>query len=165
VQRRNPDELQDLITVNLGQKNERGMKAVKPSVSLGADVGGKDAHAATADDCMALRQALTHECRGPYGPAFSEFALVARIDGSVQRWGKRGVENVRLQRKSKYATADIYVPESVWAEGPTPFRAFLATNIAAAIQAIVERAEEGGDSIDSNRLLADVKRATEQFKR
>lgn len=139
------------------------MTADKAPVSLGADVGGKDAHAATSEVCMALRQALSKVCRGPYGPAFVEFALVARIDGSVQSWGKSGVDNVRLRRKSRYATADIFVPQSVWAEGPRPLGAFLATNIAAAIQAIIDRAEGAGDSIESTRLVQDVKKATQQF--
>lgn len=135
----------------------------KALVALGADVGGKDAHAATAEACMPLRQALEKECRGPNGGAFAEFALVVRIDGSVQSWGTRGVDNVRLQRKSKYATADIFVPQVVWAEGPGALRAFLATNVEAAIQAIADRVEKARDPIDTDRLIRDVRRATEHF--
>ena len=135
------------------------MKDAKVPVSLGADVGGKDAHAATSEVCIDLRQALAKECCGPYGASFAEFALVVRIDGSVQSWGKRGVDNVRLQRQSKYATADIFVPQDVWVEGLGPLRAFLATNIEAAIQAIVDRAEKSRDQIESDRLIRDVRKA------
>lgn len=145
----------------MGRQTEAGVKSAKTPVSLGADVGGKDAHAATAQDCMALRQALANECRGPYGEGFREFALVVRIDGSVQSWGKSGVDNVRLQRKLKYATADIFVPKAIWASAPGAFRVFLATQIAAAIKAIVDRAEKAGDPIDSDSLISDVERAVE----
>jgi hypothetical protein len=139
------------------------MTEVKAAVSLGADVGGKDAHAATAEVCMLLRQALAERCRGPYGATFAEFALVVRIDGSVQSWGKRGVDNVRLQRKARFATADIFVPHTVWREGQAPFSAYLATNVAVAIEAIVERAKKAGDSIDADRLNRDVRNVTSEF--
>lgn len=141
------------------------MKQHKAAVSLGADVGGKDADAATAAVCMAIRRALAEECGGPYGASFAEFALVVRIDGSVQSWGNRGVDNVRLQRKARYATADIFVPQAVWAEGRRPFAAFMATNVVAAIQAIVDRAQKDGDLIEADLLIRDVRRATEHFAR
>lgn len=136
------------------------MKTAKAAVTLGVDAGGKDAHAATAKVCMELRQKLASECRGPYGESFAEFALVVRIDGSVQSWEKTGVDNVRLQRKSKYATADIYVPRSAWDAGPGPFRSFLASSIETAMEKIVGRAEKANDHVESERLLGDVKRAT-----
>ncbi|MDZ7653985.1 MAG: hypothetical protein U5L03_16210 [Burkholderiaceae bacterium] len=136
------------------------MTFAKPVVTLGVDVGGKDAHAATSEVCMELRRALARECQGPYGQSFEEFALVVRIDGSVQSWEKSGVDNVRLQRKSKHATADVFVPQGVWAAGPGPFRSFLAENIVAAIETIIDRAKKAKDQIDSEHLIADVRRAT-----
>jgi hypothetical protein len=85
---------------------------------------------------------------------------VARIDGSVQSWDRRGVGNVRLQRKSKYATADIFVSLSDWMEGSEQFRVYLASAIEAAIAEIIRRAEHAGDHIHSEALLQDVRRAT-----
>jgi hypothetical protein len=140
------------------------MSSDKAAVTLGVDVGGTDAHAATTEVCMELRQALASECRGPYGPSFAEFALVVRIDGSVQRWGKSGVDNVRLQRVAKYATVDIFVPQTVWDAGPAAFRSFLATNILAAIEAIVDRAVKTKARLDSDHLVADVSRATRNMR-
>lgn len=140
------------------------MKVDKSAVTLGADVGGRDAHAATEALVLALRRHLERECVGPYGEAFVEFALVVRVDGSVQSWGKRGVENVRLQRKSKYATADIFVPRDVWVEGPESVRTFLAGGVLAAVKAIVSRSEKTGDNVDRDLLVRDVARATEQFR-
>lgn len=141
------------------------MREIKAAVSLGADVGGKDAHSATAEVCMAIRQALAKRCRGPYGASFAEFALVARIDGCVQSWGKRGVDNVRRQRKAKYATADIFVPREVWEEGRETFAPFLATNVEAAIRAIVDRAGKAGYLIEADLLIRDVARVTLDFAR
>jgi hypothetical protein len=135
-------------------------------VTLGADVGGKDAHNATKEHYMALRRALAAKCAGPYGQTFDEFALVLRIDGSVQSWKKRGVDNVRLQRKFRYATADIFVPTQIWkGKAPKVLRAFLANEVEAAIRAITERAKKLKVDIDDVKLLADVRRAISRFER
>lgn len=138
------------------------MNEANAAVTLGADVGGKDAHAATAEACMTLRQSLARECRGPYGNSIAEFALIARIDGAVQSWGRCGVDNVRIQRKSGYATADIFVPKEVWLRGAEPFRAFLTENIQAALQAIIDRSEKAKHDVEADRLMADVRRALER---
>ncbi len=141
------------------------MREVKAAVSLGADVGGKDAHSATAEVCMAVQQALAKGCRGPYGASFAEFALVVRIDGSVQSWGERGVDKVRLQHKAKYATADISVHREVWEEGRETFAPFLATNVEAGVRAIVDRAGKAGYVIEADPLIRDVARVTLDFAR
>jgi hypothetical protein len=136
----------------------------KPAVTLGVDAGGMDSDNATREHYMALRRLLAAECHGPYGPAFNEFALVLRIDGSVQSWGKRGVDNVRLQRKSQYATADVFVPADAWKNRSSSIlRSFLAKEVESAVLAITERAATAKDVIEADRLIADVKRATERF--
>jgi hypothetical protein len=137
---------------------------MKARVSLGVDVGGKDAHAATSVPCAALRGLLEQECQGPYGSTFDEFALVLRIDGSVQSWGKSGVDNVRLQRKARYATADVFVPAKIWSAGDSStLRQFFSTGVESAIGAIADRARKEKDSVEADRLIADVKRATTKF--
>jgi hypothetical protein len=139
-------------------------KAASSAVTLGADVGGKDAHAATREQYLALRRALASNCAGPYGKTFDEFALILRIDGSVQSWRKRGVDNIRLQRKLRYATADIFVPAKIWkVTPPSVWRGFLAKEVETAIRAITERAKRMKDDVDESRLLADVKRAVTSF--
>lgn len=134
------------------------------TVTLGADVGGKDADAATNADVLALRRCLEAECRGPYGKGFDEFALVLRIDGSVQAWDKRGVGNVRLQRHLRYATADIFVPRSSWsAERTGTFRTYIVEGVTAAIGEIVARALRAGDDIAADALCRDVATAITRF--
>jgi len=136
----------------------------RPFVSLGADVGGKDAHDATHAHVLAFRKLLADSCRGPYGETIKEVALVLRIDGSVQAWGKRGVEGVVLQKKRTFATADIYVSRDVWAtDGPPAFRSYLATGVKAAIAEIAECARRQGVDLLREELERDVHRATLEF--
>ena len=51
-------------------------------VTLGADVGGKDAHIGTHEYILEFRKLLRQECQGDYGNGngIVEFALVLRID-------------------------------------------------------------------------------------
>jgi hypothetical protein len=130
-------------------------------VTLGAQMGGKDAYAATDTDVLALRRLLEKECRSSYSSVFDEFALILRIDGSIESWGKCGVEHVRLQRKARYAMAEIYVPRYVWsADNPGNFRRFLASEVESAVQEIAERARKAKVPVRSDLLLRDVRRAT-----
>ncbi len=134
------------------------------AVTLGADVGGKDADVATRDDVLALRRCLEAECRGPYGMVFHELALVLRVDGSVQAWNKIGVSNVRLQRHLRYATADIFMPRSSWeAVPPGAFRRHIADGVTTAVSEIVARALRAGDAVEGDALCRDVAAATRKF--
>lgn len=85
--------------------------------------------------------------------------------GVFQSWGKRGVDNVRRQRKAKYATAGIFVPREVWEEGRETFAPFLAINVEAAIRAIVDRAGKARYLIEADLVIRDVARVTLDFAR
>jgi hypothetical protein len=138
--------------------------AHQEAVTLGADVGGKDADAATDEQIVKLRKLLREECQGPYSETVKEFAIVLRIDGSVQSWGKRGVANVVLRRKQQYATADIFVPRETWAEATSlGFREFLAAEVPVAIARLAERAEERNVHVSSDKLSHDVSVAIRRF--
>jgi hypothetical protein len=128
-------------------------------VTLGAQVGGRDADAATLDHLMDLRVLLAQECRGPYGQSLSEIALVLRVDGSVQSWSRSDVSNVRIQRKARYATADIFMPSEIWKTGGTlGIREFMLSGATTAIEAILQRAKKQKLEIASEALLGDLQR-------
>lgn len=113
---------------------------------------------------LALRQLLRTRCVGPYGGSVKEFALVLRVDGSVQAWGKSGVENLAIQRKKTYATADIFVPVGIWAGGDGgQIRRFLASEVERAMTLLVGLAKEKDKGIESQRLITDVKSAIDEF--
>lgn len=133
-------------------------------MTLGADVGGRDAAVATHDHILALRKLLQQECQGPYSDVIKEFALVLRIDGSVQRWGKSGVDNVRLFQKAEYATADVFVPSNVWEkQDVTELRQFLAFGVRSAVADIAQRAAKKKVRVSLELLTSDIDRAVHRF--
>ena len=133
-------------------------------VTLGAQVGGVDAGEATSSHVLGLRRLLRSCCRGPYSSSIREFALILRIDGALDSWGKVGVAGVAVRSKLGYATADIYVPREAWAAHDAHvFRRFLAEQVRFAITAIAERAKERRVDLARERLEQDVATATEQY--
>lgn len=133
-------------------------------VTLGADIGGKDAFVATHDLVLSLRRFLKQHCRGPYGATVREFALVLRIDGSVQAWGKKGAEAVRFQQQNSYVTADIFVPTESWSGVEVAeVRKTLAAGVIDAIDGIANFAEQRTIDIDGTRLRHEAGEATKHF--
>lgn len=133
-------------------------------ITLGADVGGKDAHGATHEYVLSLRRLLQQKCVGPYGDTVNEFALVLRIDGAVQAWGKCGAGNAAFQRKGAVATADIFVPVSAWsARDSANIRKVLAAGVVGAIEALAELSERKKIDIAIDRLRRDVGDVATEF--
>ena len=133
-------------------------------VTLGADVGGKDAHEATHEYVLSLRRLLQQKCVGPYGTTVKEFALVLRIDGSVQAWGKSGADNSAFQRKGTFATADIFVPVSAWSgRDAANIRKVLAAGVVDAIETLAELAERKKIDIAIESLRRDVGDVAREF--
>lgn len=133
-------------------------------VTLGADIGGTDAFVATHDLVLYLRRLLKQNCRGPYGTTVKEFALVLRIDGSIQAWGKKGAEAVRFQQKNTYVTVEIFVPTDSWSGvEEADIRKTLAAGVTDAIESVVKVAERKRIEIDGSRLRNEAGEAAKQF--
>ncbi len=113
---------------------------------------------------LPYRKLLRSSCRGPYSTNLREIALILRIDGAIDAWGKTGVEGVAVRSKLGYATADIYVPREAWAShDAAAFRRFLAEQVRCAISAIADRAHDRRIDIDRESLERDVANATQRF--
>jgi hypothetical protein len=133
-------------------------------ISLGADVGGRDASAATNDHIMDLRVLLAKECNGPHGESLTEIALILRIDGSVQSWNRSDVSYVRIQKKARYATADIFMPSSVWKSGSArEIREFIASGANVAIETILEKSRKAKLSLDFQKIIQGSQRAAKAY--
>lgn len=140
------------------------MNNAKEPITLGADVGGKDAHMATQEHILAFRKLLQQECRREYSKKIKEFALILRVDGAVQSWGKSGVEGVAIKKKNTFATADIFMPKESWyLMCALDIRKFLAGGVKSAIQDIIDCAKFNGVPLSGEELKNDVDCAIEKF--
>lgn len=149
--------------VLIGQKQTPDMTKSE-AITLGADVGGKDAYEATRKSVQSLRRLLALECIGPYSAKIDECALVLRIDGEVQSLGRRGTHGIVLSERRRRVTADIYVPSTEWSGSGTNFAEFLADEVTQALSAICAKAKTRWSDFDSGRMTADVERAVSAFR-
>ena len=133
-------------------------------ITLGAQMGGQDASAATAEHILAFRGLIDQKCRGFYSNTIRRFGIVLRIDGSLDRWGKSGVENAAIRQRGSVATADIFVPSEIWSCGnPRVFRQFLAVEFERAIYEIGKIAKRRGIEFSLDGLIHDVKSAVRDY--
>lgn len=135
-------------------------------ITLGADVGGKDAFNAfnaTNQHVLALRNLIRQECSIASG-GLKEIALVLRIDGSVQAWGKCGVDNISLQKKKAFVAADIFVPVEVWSSGvASSIRQFLVDQVVCAVRLVVEDVNLKGLEFNGKPLEDALEKVRRQF--
>lgn len=134
------------------------------AITLGADVGGKDAYEVTRKSVHALRRLLAQECIGPYSAKINECALLLRIDGEVQSWGRRGMHDVVLSDRRRRITADIYVPSTEWSGSERNFAEFLAEEVTQTLLTICADAKAKWSDFDSSRMTLDVARAVGAFR-
>jgi len=133
-------------------------------VSLGADVGGRDAHGATHEHILSLRRLLRQKCKASYSSIIKEFALILRVDGAMQAWGKRGVENVAFQRKRGIVTADIFVSIDEWSSSDASrIRMSLALGVRDAIEKVAEFVQRKKIDLAVDNLRLDVGAAIDEF--
>jgi hypothetical protein len=154
----------DAIMFGMSSTRNKMPPKTHNSITLGAQMGGEDAAAATNEHILAFRRLIDQSCRGFYSNTIREFGIVLRIDGSLDRWNKMGVENAAIRQRGSHATADIFVPSEVWSCGnPKAFRQFLALEFEKTIYEIGKIAKRREIEFSLEGLIHDVNSAVEDY--
>lgn len=137
---------------------------LKDVVSLPAEVGGEDAHAATHEHILALRKLLREKCKGPYSSIVKEFEFVLVIDGSVQAWPKAVASRTVFRNKKALASIDIHLTRDKWfACNPATIRMNLVVGVVEALEKLHELTVKRKVDLASDQLQRDVRTAVEEF--
>jgi hypothetical protein len=113
---------------------------------------------------VSLYQWLLRYCRRTYCPSVDHFALVLRVSGSLDQFGREGIERIRRNRKQRYIGADIIVPEQEWrSRTEKQLKVYLADQVRQALRLCVLRIQKDGDDLDERRLLGQVDKAIAKF--
>lgn len=133
-------------------------------VSLSAEVGGEDAHAATHEHILALRKLLREKCKGPYSSIVKRFDFALVIDGSVQAWPKEVASRTILKSKRSLAIVDIHMPREKWfACDSASIRMSLVGGVLEAMDKLYELAERKKVDMAFEHFRRDVRTAVEDF--
>lgn len=125
--------------------------------SFAADMGDVIASRAVAPHRLALRLLADERRATPYSPTIDELSFVFRVDGDLAAWHFEGCEKLRINRKGRYITVDIGVPESRWqVEDEAQLRTYLANCVRQSAELMIAKLEKEKMDVDSKRLRRDL---------
>lgn len=133
-------------------------------ITLGAQMGGPEAFDVTQPIILRLRKQLASHCTEAYSPTISEFAIILRIDGSLDQFGGEGVQRPRINRKDAYVTADYAVPVEHWKDVPLPdLKKCFAEAAVKTVDTMVEHLKKLKVEVNAKMLAEDVNKAVTAF--
>jgi hypothetical protein len=134
------------------------------TITFGVQSGDVPSGDATEPHFMPLRKLLAARCIGPYSPEIDEFPIVLRVSGQIWRFEGEGCQRLRLQRKKRYITIDIVMPENRWlGASAADIRTFLARMTEEAIELMIAKLEKSGVKVESEKLRADLRQVLAEY--
>jgi hypothetical protein len=125
--------------------------------TFSSDAGDSTGGAAIRRQRLALLLIATAKTRRPYSPHIDELEFVFRVDGDLSAWHFEGCERLRINRKGRYITVDIGVPESRWqVEDEAQLRTYLADCVRQGAELMIAKLEKEKMDVDSKRLRRDL---------
>lgn len=145
----------------MGRKKERARQMT--TISLPAEIGGKDAFRATNPAILLLRKLLSCHCRKPYG-SISEIAPILRISGEVAQYGEEEYQNLSYDRSDNSVSVDVVIPARKWTSmSEAEFREYLFERVSGGIRVCVKELISRNFSIDQDTLAADLNRVKQLY--
>ena len=134
------------------------------TITLGVQAGDPDAGNATEPYFMPLRKLLAKCCVGPYSKDIDEFAFVLRIDGRFSHWNFEGCEELAVNRRERYITVDIGVPESRWKnQAGESIAKYLLDCVAEGLRLMVETLQKVKLDIQADKLFVDFEIVRKEY--
>ena len=122
-------------------------------ISLGQQNGGPNISPSFNETVLSLRKLLSPLRSQDYAPSCPEFALILRVDGSLTRFGKEGVEPPKFRKR--YVQVDIVVPEERWEASAEAQEQYLRGIVREALAAVISAFNKKKLPIDGEKLMRD----------
>ena len=104
-----------------------------------------------------LYRSLARHITDTHCPAIDQYAVVLRVDGSLDKFGDEGLARLRFAKAKRYITIDIQIPEGVWQPmSVSQTKNYLAKQVRSAILSCVERLVREKCLVDRALLQAQV---------
>jgi len=134
------------------------------TITLGVQAGDPEAGNTMNSFFMPLRKLLAKHCVGPYSTEIDEFAFVLRIDGKFGYWNFEGCDKLRINRRGRYITIDIGVPESRWRNNDANNIAnYLVDCVAQGLKLMIAKLKKSKIDIRDHDLFADFNTVREKY--
>ncbi|MCU7998855.1 hypothetical protein [Shewanella sp. SM95] len=132
-------------------------------ISIGCECGGPEDGGIS---CLKVElfHTLEKHVTSTHCDSVDQYALVLRVDGEFAKYGLEGVHRVRFAKKSRYLTADIQIPESVWRLArEEDLRLYLGSSLRSAIEILVARLKKAGIAVVEISLYTEMNVAITEF--
>lgn len=137
--------------------------ASQDPISIGADCGGPEA-IRVSEAKIPLFKAFSQYVTSTHCDGIDQYALVLRIDGTLDQFGPEGIFRLRLAKAKRYITVDIQIPQSLWEPmSDMQLRAYLAKQCAAAIRSCVSRLTKERMVVEEVALWQEVEHAIQAY--
>lgn len=127
-----------------------------PAISIGCQQGGPEP-CLISNLKVILYKALEAHVTGTHCPEIDEYALVLRVDGSLDKFGDEGLARLRFAKAKRYITIDIQIPEYIWQPmSEVQTAQYLATQVQTAIRACTQRLVKEKCPVDTDTLNKEI---------
>lgn len=135
-----------------------------PSViSIGCQAGGPEV-GFVGNLKVPLHRALAKHVTSSHCSAVDEYAIVLRVDGSLDQFGAEGFAHLRYARARRYISVDIQIPEAVWHPLSThQFRSYIAHQVRGAIAVCVARLHRDKHTVGEKELYTEMEAAINEY--
>lgn len=132
-------------------------------ISIGAQMGGPEP-CLIGDLKIPLYRALSKHVTSTHCSAIDEYAIVLRVDGSLDKFGEEGLARLRFAKARRYITVDIQIPETVWQPmSKSQTLAYLANQVRSAITMCVSRLNKEKYAVAEELLRVQVETAINEY--
>ena len=132
-------------------------------ISIGVQNGGPE-DGGLGDIKIDLWRLFVQHCRSSYCPAVAHYAVVLRVDGEFQKFGREGIERIRRSKRDRDIGVEIVIPEAAWRDrSRNELRDYLARQVRAALQSCVARLRKDKETVDESRLFGEIDAAIDEF--
>lgn len=132
-------------------------------ISIGCECGGPQ-DGGIGRLKVELFHALEKHVTSTHCDAVDEYAPVLRVDGEFSTYGPEGIHRVRFAKKSRYITADIQIPESVWRlASEQDLREYLGSALRSAMEEFVARLKKDGVAVVESSIYDQMNAAITEF--
>jgi hypothetical protein len=138
-------------------------KPVSSFISIGCQSGGPEA-GVVGRAKVSLYQAFVRCLTSTHCSAIDEFALLLRVDGSLDKFSAEGFSNLRFERSRRYIKLDIQIPEASWKPlSESDLKVYLAKRVKEAISLCVARLQAEGFAVDAGALKSEIEAASGEY--
>ncbi|MFZ6769976.1 hypothetical protein ACO0LM_23220 [Undibacterium sp. Di26W] len=132
-------------------------------ISIGAQMGGPEP-CLVGELKVPLYHAFAKHVTSTHCAAIDEYAIILRVDGSLDKFGAEGITRLRFEKARRYIKVEIQIPEAVWQPmTKSQTKEYLADQVQSAIAICVQRLNKERSVVAEERLREQVEAAIGEY--